>query len=60
MVVGNGREFIIVENGVNRGSVDMKGFKYSPNGVSEDTGIWVLALLLIEGGLRPGISGHTG
>ena len=39
LVVGNGREVIIVENGVNPGPVEMKGFRYSPNGVNEDIDI---------------------
>ena len=56
----NGREFIIVENGVNPGPVKMEGFRYSSTGVSEDTNFYVLSLFLVKSSLRPGIFGHTG
>ena len=38
---------IVVKNGINPGPVEMKGFRYSPNDVGEDTDIWVLALLIV-------------
>ena len=59
MIKGNDKKFIVIEYGVNLGPVEMDGFRYTSTGVSEDTDVCVLSLLLVKRILIPSISGHT-
>ena len=58
LVMGNCREVIIVKYCIDFGIIQMKGFINAPTSISENHDIWVVVLLLLQGGLRPSISVH--